>query len=74
MEKGQPSPFSGALMPIERLRDLETKSLNADLYKQELERNEGQVPLYVAPDSSVMVLGGVSIAILFFFAGYMISK
>jgi len=70
VEKNQPSPFSGALMPIEKLRDLETKSLNADLYKTELERQEGEVPLYVAPDSSYLVLGGLGIAILFFFVGY----
>lgn len=70
LQKSEPAPFSGALMPIEKLRDLETKSLNADLYKTEIDKQDAQVPLYVAPDSSYLVLGGLGIAILFFFVGY----
>lgn len=57
-------------MPIEKLRDLETKSLNADLYKAEIERDEAAVPLYVAPEGSYLIFGGLGIAVLFFFIGY----
>lgn len=70
IQKNQPASFDGVLMPIEKLRELETDSLNAKLYKTELEKNEGSIPLYVAPDGSYLVLGGLSIAILFFFIGY----
>ena len=70
LQKDQPANFDGALIPIEKLRELETDHLNAALYKTELERQEGTVPLYVAPDSSYLILGGLGIAILFFFIGY----
>jgi len=70
LQKSKPAPFDGALMPIEKLRDLETKALNADLYKTELDRQEGAIPMYVAPDSSYLVMGGLAIAVIFFLVGY----
>lgn len=44
IQKNQVASFDGALISIEKLRDLETKSLNADLYKEELKKHEGDLP------------------------------
>lgn len=58
-------------MPVETLRKLETKSLNSDLYKAELEKNQQVIPLYSAPDHSVIVLIGVGGLLIGFLVGFL---
>jgi hypothetical protein len=54
---------------MEVLRSLETDHLNAQLYKTELSKHEGDVPLYSAPDSSkIIVIGVISLVV-----GYLIG-
>jgi hypothetical protein len=46
-------------MPVDYAKQLEKNSLDAQLYKSELEKHEGSIPLYTTPDSSVIILVGV---------------
>lgn len=69
IKKGDTCPYDGALMPIETLRQLETKVLNADLYKTELDSHAGEVPLYSAPDSSKFVIIGIVALLLGYLVG-----
>jgi hypothetical protein len=70
LQKNQVTPFEGYLIPPKEMEDIGTMRLNNELYKTELNKQEGQIPLYVAPDSSYLVIGGIGIGILFFFIGY----
>lgn len=51
-------------MPVETVRQLQTDHLNVQLYKEELNKHAGEVPLYSAPDSSKFVLVGVMALLL----------
>ena len=70
IQKNQPAAYDGVLMPVETLRNLETKSLNSDLYKAELTKNQQIIPLYSAPDHSALVLIGVGGLLLGFVIGF----
>lgn len=70
IQKDEKASFSGALLPIDALRQLETKSLNSELYKAELEKNQQIIPLYSAPDHSILVLVGVGGLIIGFIIGF----
>jgi hypothetical protein len=69
IQKNQPASYDGVLLPIETLRQLQTDHLNMQLYKDELAKHEGEVPLYITPDSSKFVIVGVVALIL----GYVIG-
>lgn len=56
-------------MPVDYAKALEKKSLDADLYKQELEKHEGSIPLYSTPDGSTLVLIGLGGALIGFIVG-----
>lgn len=56
-------------MPMDYAKALEQKSMNADLYKQELEKHEGAIPLYSTPDGSTLVLIGLGGALVGFVIG-----
>jgi len=46
-------------MPIEKLQGFETDHLNAGLYKTELNKHNGDIPLASPGDTSKIVLGTV---------------
>jgi hypothetical protein len=56
-------------LPVETVRQLQTDHLNIQLYKDELAKHSGEVPLYSAPDSSKFVIVGVVALLL----GYVIG-
>jgi hypothetical protein len=55
---------------METLRGLETKSLNADLYKSELDKHMGEEPLYTPSNHSLEVIIGTVALILGFVIGH----
>jgi hypothetical protein len=69
LQKSQPSPYYGVLMPIDYAKQLEKNSLDMALYKSELEKHEASIPLYTTPDGSTIVMVGVGAAILGFVIG-----
>jgi hypothetical protein len=69
LQKSQPANYDGVLMPSETFRNYETDHLNAQLYRDELKKHEGAVPLYTTPDGSTLVLIGIGGAVL----GYVIG-
>jgi len=56
-------------MPVDYAKALETKSLNADLYKVELQKHMADVPAYSTPSSSLIVLIGLGALITGFGLG-----
>ena len=50
-------------------RELEKNSLDMNLYKSELAKHEGEVPLYSAPDGGRTLLIGLGCALLGFVIG-----
>src|SRR5208282_1512589 len=69
LQKSSPAPYYGVLMPIDYAKQLEQKSLDAELYKSELAKHEGAVPLYTTPDGSYLVLIGLGGALVGFIVG-----
>ena len=69
LQKSNPAPYAGVLMPTDYARKLEQKSLDAELYKIELQKHEGDVPLYSTPDSGTIIVVGVLCGVLGFFLG-----
>lgn len=69
LQRNDKAPYAGALMPVEDLRKLETKSLNADLYKTELDKQLDQPPGYAPQDSSKIIIFTVLGALLGYFVG-----
>lgn len=59
LQKSSPAPYYGILMPVDYAKQLEKNTLDLALYKSELEKHEGAVPLYTTPDGSILVLVGV---------------
>ena len=59
LQKNSPAPFYGILMPVDYAKQLEKNTLDMQLYKSELQKHEGAVPLYTTPDGSILVLVGV---------------
>ena len=54
---------------METLRELETKSLNADLYKTELDKHSGESALLTPSDHSLEVIIGALALVLGFVIG-----
>jgi len=59
LPKNSPAPYVGILMPVNYAKQLEKNTLDLALYKSEVQKHEGAIPLYTAPDSSVIILVGV---------------
>jgi hypothetical protein len=71
LKANDPSPYTGILMPESSLRLLQDKALRADLYKKEFQNENGDIPVYVSHDGSLIVtiavaalLVGVGIGLL----------
>jgi hypothetical protein len=56
-------------MPVDYAKQLEKNTLDMQLYKSELQKHEGEVPLYTAPDGGRTILIGLGCAILGFVIG-----
>ena len=63
------APYYGVLMTVDYARELEKKSLDLDLYKAEVAKHEGEVPLYAVPDGGKTILIGIGCALLGFIMG-----
>jgi hypothetical protein len=61
IQKNNPAPFDGYLMPETKLQELETDSLNAKLYKEELRKEEGSLPPPPIPAQSKVIWWGVGV-------------
>jgi hypothetical protein len=70
LKRGETAPFDGALLPIEDLAKLETDHLNAQLYKDELAKHQGETPLYAPTDHSLDVIIGVAALVVGIIIGH----
>ena len=61
LQKSNPAPFDGYLMPESKLQELETDSLNAKLYKTALQKHEGDLPPPPVPTESKVIWWGVGV-------------
>ena len=69
LSQSDKAPYSGALLPMDMLRSFQVDHMNSLLYKTELSKHEGEVPLYAAPDGGKTVLIGVGCLLLGFVIG-----
>jgi hypothetical protein len=69
LNQNDKAPYYGVLMSVDYARELEKKSLDLDLYKSEIEKHEGEVPLYTTPDGGKTILIGLGCALLGFLIG-----
>jgi hypothetical protein len=67
--KSSPAPFDGVLMTIDYAKDLQIDHMNASLYKMELKKHEGEVPLYAPSNAGTYILIGVGSFLVGFLIG-----
>lgn len=70
LQKNNPTPYQGVLMPMSYARELEKKSLDLKFCEIEMQKHEGDAPLYTAPDGGKTVLIGLGGVLLGFIIGF----
>jgi hypothetical protein len=73
IQENSPAPFSGALLPIDELKELQRDHLNLNLYKQELTKQQGQLPVYEMTDTTKIVVFSSLALIIGFVSGALIK-